>query len=312
MVGTLDGGVGLDLHTYSQFGMQDYLTGKQQREKRTSWFAYAGIQGKIRKWVDWGADFKIYPSGYRGGDYSVGGHASFTAFIKGKPFTLSGAVKEQMTTAGYWLENWSSNHYNWHKEFKKEGETRFNVAFMVPDHGIELGFWQTILRNKIYYGPDVVPVQHDGTVSVTSIYLQKNFHIKGVHLDHRVLVQLTSDRHVVPVPLVSAFLSYYYEFWIKRDVLRVQVGVDGRFNTSYYAQGYDPALSVFFNQNDVEVGNYPYLDAFVSAKWKRMRILLKYQHWNHNLFGNNEYFAVAKYPLNPGMFKFGISWAFYD
>ena len=311
-VGTIDGGVGLDLHTYSQFAMQNYLSGKQSRERRTSWFAYAGVQGKVRRWVDWGADFKIYPSGYRGGDYSVGARAAFTAFIKGKPFTLSGGFSEQMTTAGYWVENWSSNHYRWNKNFKKEGETRFNVAFEVPDYGIELGFWQSILRNKIYYGPEVVPMQHDGAVSVTSIYAQKNFHIKGLHLDHRVLVQLTSDRYVVPVPLVSTFFSYYYEFWVKRDVLRLQVGVDGRFNTRYYAQGYDPALSVFYNQNEVEIGNYPYLDAFISAKWKRMRILLKYQHWNNNLFGNNEYFAVARYPLNPGMFKFGISWAFYD
>jgi hypothetical protein len=43
-----------------------------------------------------------------------------------------------------------------------------------------------------------------------------------------------------------------------------------------------------------------------------MRILLKYQHWNCHLFGNQEYFAVARYPLNPGMFKIGISWTFYD
>jgi hypothetical protein len=116
----------------------------------------------------------------------------------------------------------------------------------------------------------------------------------------------------VPLPLVSTFFSYYYEFWVKRDVLRVQVGLDGRFNTRYYAQGYNPALSVFYNQNETSVGNYPYLDAFIAAKWKRMRILLKYQHWNCHLFGNQEYFAVARYPLNPGMFKIGISWTFYD
>lgn len=116
----------------------------------------------------------------------------------------------------------------------------------------------------------------------------------------------------MPLPLVSAFLSYYYEFWIKRDVLRVQIGLDGRFNTKYYVQGYNPALSVFYNQNEVEVGNYPYIDAFVSAKWKRMRILIKYQHLNKGLFGNNEYFSIAKYPLNPGMLKIGLSWAFYD
>ncbi|MBR4849413.1 MAG: putative porin [Alistipes sp.] len=312
VVGTIDGGVGLDLHTYSQFALQDYLSGKQSRVKRTSWFAYAGIDGKVRKWVDWGAKFKVYPSGYRGGDYSIGARAAFTAFIKGKPFTLSGEFSEQSSTAGYWVENWASNHYRWNKNFNKEGETRFNISFLVPDYGVEVGFWQSVLRNKIYYGPEVVPVQHDGAVSVTSLYLQKNFHIKGLHLDHRVLLQFTSDRYVVPLPLVSTFLSYYYEFWVKRDVLRMQVGVDGRFNTRYYAQGYDPALSVFYNQNEVEIGNYPYLDVFISAKWKRMRILLKYQHLNHNLFGNNEYFAVARYPLNPGMFKFGISWAFYD
>ncbi len=312
VVGTIDGGVGLDLHTYSQFAVKDYLSGKDGRVKKLSWFAYAGVEGKIRRWVNWGADFKIYPSGYRGGDYSVGAHASFTAYIKKKPFTLSGEFSESNTTPGYWLTNWSSNHYRWQNSFRKEGETRFNVSFTVPDHGIELGFWQSVLRNKVYYGADCMPTQHNGVVSVTSIYAQKNFVIKGLHLDHRVLVQFTSNRHVVPVPLCSAFLSYYYEFWIKRDVLRVQVGIDGRFNTRYYAQGYNPALSVFYNQNEVQVGNYPYLDAFISAKWKRMRILLKYQHWNCNLFGNGEYFSVARYPLNPGMFKFGISWAFYD
>ncbi len=312
VVGTIDGGIGLDLHTYSQFALGDYLTGRQGKVKKTSWFAYAAAQGKVRKYVDWGADFKIYPSGYRGGDYSIGARAAFTAFINRKPFTLSGSFSESSTSPGYWMENWHSNHFMWTNNFSKEGETRFNVSFSVPDYGIELGFGQSILRNKIYYGADCLPVQHNGAVSVTSIYAQKDFTIKGLHLNHRVLVQLTSDRTVVPLPVVSTFFSYYYEFWIKRDVLRAQIGLDGRFNTSYYAPGYNPALSVFYNQNEVQVGNYPYLDAFISAKWKRMRILLKYQHWNYSLFGNGEMFQIAKYPLNPGMFKIGISWTFYD
>ena len=314
VVGTIDGGVGLDVHTYSQSSLGDYLSGKLHREKKLSWFTYAGVHGKIRKYADWGANFKVYPSGYRGGDYEISARASLSAYIKKKPLTLSGSFSESMTSPGYWQNHWHSNHYRWDNNFKKEGETRFNIAFLVPDYGIELGFWQSIVRNKIYYGPDCLPTQHDGTISLTSVYVQKDFDIKGVHLDHRVLVQLTSNRHVVPLPLVSTFLSYYYEFWVKRDVLRLQIGVDGRFNTSYYAQGYNPALSVFYNQDEVEIGNYPYLDVFVAAKWKRMRILLKYQHLNCHLVGglNNEYFAIARYPLNPGMFKMGISWTFYD
>ena len=312
VVGTIDGGVGVDVHTYSQSGLEEYLSGKIKKENKVAWFAYAGTQGKIRKYADWGAKFRIYPSGYRGGDYDISARIALTAFIKNKPLTLSGSFSESMTSPGYWQNNWYSNHYRWSNDFKKEGETRFNVSVTMPDYGIEAGFWQSVLRNKIYYGADCLPTQHSGAVSVTSVYLQKNFHIKGVHLDHRVLLQFTSNKEVVPLPLFSAFISYYYEFWVKRDVLRLQVGMDGRFNTKYYVQGYNPALSVFYNQNETEVGNYPYLDAFIAAKWKRMRILLKYQHWNHNLFGNNEYFSVARYPLNPGMFKIGISWTFYD
>lgn len=312
VVGTIDGGIGVDYHTYSQFSLGDYMSGDIRKVNKTSWFAYGSIGGKIRRYVDWGADFKLYPSGYRGGDYHIGAYATFRAFIKGKPFILSGTFSDRSTSPGYWQENWYSNHYIWSNNFAKEGEMRFNVSFRVPDHGIELGFWQSMLRDKIYYGPDCLPVQHNGNISLTGIYAQKDFTIKGLHLNHRVLVQLTSDRKVVPVPLVSAFLSYYYEFWVKRDVLRVQIGLDGRFTTSYYAMGYNPALSVFYNQNEVEVGNYPYVDVFLTAKWKRMRIFIKYQHLNCGLFGNNQYFAVAGYPLNPGMFKFGLSWAFYD
>lgn len=63
---------------------------------------------------------------------------------------------------------------------------------------------------------------------------------------------------------------------------------------------------------EIEVGNYPYVDLFVMAKWKRMRIFLKYQHLNKGLFGEGAYFSAANYPLNPGMFKIGLSWGFYD
>ena len=225
---------------------------------------------------------------------------------------LSGKFRQERRSPGYWQENLFSNHYVWNNHFGKEDETRFEVRFEVPDFGIELAAWQGIFHNRIYYGADSRPKQFGGNLSVTSIYARKDFTIKGLHLNHRVLVQLTSNEEVAPVPLVSAFLSYYYEFWVKRDVLRVQIGLDGRFNTSYYAPGYNPALSTFYNQRDWKLGNYPYIDAFVTAKWKRMRIFLKYQHLNKGLFGNDEYFSVAGYPLNPGMFKIGISWGFYD
>ena len=311
-ISTIDGGVGYDIHTYSYLRLEDYVRGGMTRDKRSSWYIYGAASGMIKRYADWRVDANYHPSGYRGGDLSVGAEITLRAFIREHPLILTGRFRQELRTPGYWQENLFSNHYVWFNSFGKESETRFEVNFSVPDIALEVGAWQGVMSDMIYYGNDSRVAQHSGTVSLTSLYARKDFRIAGFHLDHRALVQITSDEHVLPVPTVSAFLSYYYEFWVKRDVLRVQVGLDGRFNTAYYAPSYNPALSVFFNQREVKVGNYPYLDAFVSAKWKRMRILLKLQHLNQNLFGNGEYFQVARYPQNPRMFKVGISWSFYD
>ena len=312
VVSTIDGGVGFDIHTYSYLRLSDYLRGDMTRDKRSSWYVYGAASGMIKRYAEWRADAKYHPSGYRSGDLSAGAEITLRAFIREHPLILTGRFRQELRSPGYWHENLFSNHYVWFNSFDKESETRFEVNFSVPDIALELGAWQGVIGNMIYYGSDSRVAQSSDVVSLTSLYARKDFRFAGFHLDHRALVQITSDESVRPVPTFSAFLSYYYEFWVKRDVLRVQIGLDGRYNTAYHAPGYNPAISTFYNQREVKIGNYPYIDAFVSAKWKRMRILLKFQHLNQNLFGNGEYFQVARYPLNPRMFKLGISWSFYD
>ena len=312
-VGRLGGGIGIDMYAYSQFAFDDYQSGKQGKHKETAWYAYGAISGKVKKFADWGADLKYYPSGYRSGDLAINAHIALTAKFRGHPVILSGRFSQTRQSPSYWEENLFSNHYVWFNSFKQEDETRIEASLELPDWAFEVGLWQGVVSNKIYYDATSQVAQHSDAISLTSVYARKDFRIGGFHFDHRALLQWSTNQEVIPVPLLSAYLSYYYEFWVeKKKVLRMQFGVDGRFNTSYYAPSYNPALATFYNQREYELGNYPYLDVFLTAKWKRMRIFLKYQHLNYDLFGNNEYFTVAGYPLNPGMFKIGLSWGFYD
>ena len=312
-VGRLGGGIGIDMYAYSQFAFDDYQSGKQGKHKETAWYAYGAISGKVKKFADWGADLKYYPSGYRSGDFAINAHIALTAKFRGHPVILSGRFSQTKQSPSYWEENLFSNHYVWFNSFKQEDETRIEASLELPDWAFEVGLWQGVVSNKIYYDATSQVAQHSDAISLTSVYARKDFRIGGFHFDHRALLQWSTNQEVIPVPLLSAYLSYYYEFWVeKKKVLRMQFGVDGRFNTSYYAPSYNPALATFYNQREYELGNYPYLDVFLTAKWKRMRIFLKYQHLNYDLFGNNEYFTVAGYPLNPGMFKIGLSWGFYD
>ena len=312
VVGTIDAGVGINQHTYSQFAMDDYLTGSYEKVKKTDYFVYGKVSGKIKKYVNWDGNVEFHPSGYRGGDLKVGANLALTGYLGGRPLILEGGFSMDRRSPSYWQENLFSNHFMWSAPLSKETETRLEAKFSIPSRAFEAGVWQSVVSNPIYYGADARVAQFDGEVSVTGVYLRKDFRLGGFHLDNRVLLQWSTEEEIVPVPLAAAYLSWYYEFWVVRDVLRLQVGLDGHYNTKYYAPSYNPALSVYYNQREIEVGEYPYLDAFVMAKWKRMRIFLKYQHLNKDLFGQGAYFSAAGYPLNPGMFKIGISWGFYD
>ena len=73
-----------------------------------------------------------------------------------------------------------------------------------------------------------------------------------------------------------------------------------------------PATGQFYNQQEKLIGNYPEMNVYLNFHLKRVRFYLAYMNFNRGLFGGDTYFNVPHYPLNPGMFKFGLSWTFYD
>lgn len=312
VVGTVDAGIGVDVHRYYQFKQDDYLSANFKPVRRTSFYVYGAVEGQISKYFDWGGKLRYVPLGYRRNDFEAEANASLNLSLGKHPVSLSGKFSYSLNDPSYWSQTFYSNHFIWSNSFVKENDTRFEVRLTAPTVNAEAAFFQSLLGNHVYYNMTATPSQARHMVSVTGVYARKDFRIGGLHLNHRVLLQWSSDQTVVPVPFISAYLSYFFEFDAKKDVLRLKIGVDGRYNTKYYAFGYNPATGQFFNQHETLVGGYPMLDLFVVAKWKRMRIFLKLAHLSEGLFNTREYFQIQHYPLNERVFKIGISWGFYD
>jgi hypothetical protein len=295
------------------FDPREYLTGNHDPVQRTDYYVDGAISGSVSKYFKWGGNARYYPMGdHRRGDFEIGARAALSAFVRERPITLSGYFVTMQNAPSYWDENLISNHFMWSNNFGKEAETRLHVQFDVPSWNLEIGATQSVVSNKIYYDAASRPNQEGSAVSVTGAYIDKLFSIGPWRLRHRVLVQESSNQAVIPVPLATVHLSYSFEFNVVRNVLRARIGLDGYYNTPYYAPGWMPATARFYNQREKELGGYPLLDAFVAAKWKRMRILLKMEHVNENLFGQRNYFTLLHYPLHKRAFKLGITWAFYD
>lgn len=323
IVGTVNAGVGYDIHNYRMFRPANYLTGRVGTERRDNYYAYGSLEGKFRKYFDWSGRLNFFFAGYRQGDLEAEANAKFSVYLRGRPVSLSGRLNYSLASPSYWEENYYSNHYKWTNTFAKENLTRFEVKLDAPHWNLEAGLHQSIVSNKIYYTDvynaeaeayirDIKPVQSPDVVSVTGMYVRKDFTIGKFHFNHRVLLQWSTDQDVAPVPMFSAYLSYYFEFNIVRNVLRAQVGFDGRYNTKYYAPGFNPAVGQFYNQKEKQIGGYPLVDVFAAFKWKRMRIFLKVEHASQDLLGTRNYFSVLHYPLNARVFKYGISWSFYN
>jgi hypothetical protein len=65
------------------------------------------------------------------------------------------------------------------------------------------------------------------------------------------------------------------------------------------------------NNQRTKIGNYPMINAYINFHLKHTRFFVMYSHLNGKS-GNKEYFYTPHYPLNPTVFRFGVSWNFFN
>lgn len=135
---------------------------------------------------------------------------------------------------------------------------------------------------------------------------------KWLHLDMQHMVQHSSDEQQLRVPLFATKNSLYTDFYLFHRALQTQIGVDFRYHTAFYADGYNPALGVFYRQNEVMVGNYLWADVFVNLQIKRASIYVKAGHLNSLLEPEAHYFLLPHYPGQPFGLFYGMTWKFFD
>jgi hypothetical protein len=156
-----------------------------------------------------------------------------------------------------------------------------------------------------------LPMAADKALFLSYLQIVKKIKWKGFNQINRVLVQKVNNKDALQLPLLAYGNVSYYENTFFKDVLRIQLGFDFYYNTSYFADAFMPATGLFYRQDKREIGNYPFMDAFLNWKIKRTRLFLKYTNLLSGLAGYN-YFTTYGYPMNERGLRFGFSWSFYD
>ena len=156
-------------------------------------------------------------------------------------------------------------------------------------------------------------VQKSGAISLLTLELQQKLKLGPLHWDNVITYQKSSDDVALPVPDLNIYTNLFLRFKIAR-VLKCDFGADARFFTKYYAPDYSPALGQYAVQtgdNRTGVGNYPIVNVYANFHLQRTRFFVMMSHINAGQ-GKPDYFLAPHYPLNQRIFRFGVSWNFYN
>lgn len=270
-----------------------------------------GIFREKGKFWTWNFDGKIYLVGQKSGQTELSG-------IISKPFkvlkdsaaslVIGGFINN--TVADYFQEEFYSNHFRWKNNFSMEQRMDVNGSIISPRFKLKLTGNYALINNFIYNNYEGIPSQTNKELLVLSAFADKDFNYRNLHFRVRALWQKASNEEFIHLPDFSGFVSAYYKFVISK-VMFTQIGFDTRYNTKYYADAYSPATGLFYLQNEIKYGNYPYIDVYANLRLKRTIVFFKMVNIGTG-FLDGEYMTTAHYPMPRSSFRFGLSWLFYD
>lgn len=228
----------------------------------------------------------------------------------------------------FYYRHYHAKHYWWdNDDLSKIIHSRVEGVFTYEKTNTTLRVAFDNLKNYTYFAMSydvdadskartantVRPRQSGSPISLLTLSLEQNFKLGPLHWENLVTYQKSSNTDALPVPDLNVYTNLYLKFRIAK-VLKCDFGADARYFTKYYAPDYSPALGQFCVQEGnsrTEVGNYPVVNVYANFHLQHTRFFVMMSHVNAGQ-GNRNYFFTPHYPLNERIFRFGVSWNFFN
>ncbi len=212
-------------------------------------------------------------------------------------------------TPNWYYNNYQSNYYRWSNNLKKERYLILTGSYSYKQFSVGAKFYT--IDNYTYLNDSVRPAQIDKGETLLQLFAEGTIPMNKFGINTRIVYQTTSQPNIIRVPSISGVMDIYLRSPIFKKAAVLQTGFQVTYFSEYYADAYMPALRLFYLQNTKKIGNYPYLDYYITLMVKRARIFFKVAHFN-SYFGDYRYYLAPNYPARDSRFCFGVSWRFHD
>ncbi len=261
------------------------------------------------------------------GQLKIDGAVDLNFPLFGDTVTLAAKGFFHCNNPTFYYRHYHSRHFWWDntslsKELHSRVEglfsyrktnTTLRVAFDEIQNYTYLAMGYNIADDHSRKGNTMEVRQKGGAITLLTLSLAQNFKLGPLNWENVITYQKSTDNDVLPVPDLNIYTNLYLRFKIAQ-VLKCDFGADGRYFTKYYAPDYSPALGQYAVQtgdNRVQTGNYPLVNIYANFHLKHTRFFVMMSHVNAGS-GNRQYFLTPHYPLNQRVFRFGLSWNFFN
>ncbi len=261
------------------------------------------------------------------GQLKIDGAVDLNFPLFGDTVTLAAKGFFHRNNPTFYYRHYHSRHFWWDntslsKELHSRVEglfsyrktnTTLRVAFDEIQNYTYLAMGYNIADDHSRKGNTMEVRQKGGAITLLTLSLAQNFKLGPLNWENVITYQKSTDNDVLPVPDLNIYTNLYLRFKIAQ-VLKCDFGADGRYFTKYYAPDYSPALGQYAVQtgdNRVQTGNYPLVNIYANFHLKHTRFFVMMSHVNAGS-GNRQYFLSPHYPLNQRVFRFGLSWNFFN
>ncbi len=241
------------------------------------------------------------------GDLELDGHINTRFKLFGDSVSITAKAAFHNTAQPYLIQKYISNHFAWDNDFGKTRSYKVGGELLIPWTKTTLSAEVENLQNLVYFDSESLPRQHGGNIQVFSARLNQLFRVGILNWDNTIYYQKSSNESVLPLPQLTIYSNLYLKF-IAFKVLKLQIGIDCDYYTKYNGLDYQPATMSFHVQgeNPIKIGNYPFCNAYVTARLYKTRFYVLWSHVNQGMF-SKESFILPHYPFNPRRLEFGIS-----
>lgn len=273
---------------------------------------------------------EIGVAGDDAGDILIDANADLNFRLLGDTIQLAARGFFHNTKPVFYYEHYHSRHLWWDDDdLSSIIHTRLEGLFSLKKTRTQLRVGFDEIKNYTYFGQaynlvengnnylrqnNVVCVRQESSpISLLTLQLRQDLTLGIFNWENVLTYQNSSNQDVLPVPALNIYSNLYIKFKIAK-VLKCDFGADLRYFTKYYAPDYSPALGQFTVQETpdsrVKLGAYPIVNVYANFFLKHTRFYVMMSHVNYGDGGN--YFFTPHYPLNQRVFRFGVSWNFFN